>query len=212
MVPSNVYDVNSGETQSKANIVEQPTEQTSTTTSIMEIPVTDSVTVEEETEYVDLKQPVIEDPSAEIIQNDEIQLLPSTTSQRITDTVIDLPVFTPRFLSKFELLLSESEVNTFNSMFAAGKKSENVIYNAWEMMKIATLPIEEKQALTEILASNTPKNIKKRAKRSSGKTPEGVARYLPTSKEHMEILVDRNKEKKEERGPTQGKTERSSQL
>ena len=46
-------------------------------------------------------------------------------------------------------------------MFAAGKKSENVIYNAWEMMKIATLPIEEKQALTETLASNTPKNIKK---------------------------------------------------
>ena len=66
-------------------------------------------------------------------------------------------------------------------MFAAGKKSENVIYNAWEMMKIATLPIEEKQALTETLAKNTPKDIKKREKRSSGKTPKGVARYLPTS-------------------------------
>ena len=58
------------------------------------------------------------------------------------------------------------------------------------MMKIATLPIEEKQALTETLASNTPKNIKKREKRTRGKTPEGVARYLPTSKEHMELLVD----------------------
>ena len=75
--------------------------------------------------------------------------------------VLDFTVFTPCFLSKFELLLSESEVDTFNSMFAAGKKSENVIYNAWEMMKIATLPIEEKQALTETLAKNTPKDIKK---------------------------------------------------
>ena len=99
----------------------------------MEIPVTDSVTVEEEPEYIDLKQPVFEDPSAKITQNDEIQLLLSTTSQQITDTVTDLPVFTPRFLSKFELLLSESEVNTFNSIFTAGKMSENVIYNAWEM-------------------------------------------------------------------------------
>ena len=64
------------------------------------------------------------------------------------------------------------------------------------MMKIATLPIEEKQALTENVAKSTPKDIKKREKRSSEKTPKGVARYLPTSKEHMEIFVDRNKEKK----------------
>ena len=182
------------ERQCKGNVAEQPTKQTSTTTCIMEIPITDTVTAEKEPEYVDVIEPVFEEPSAETTQNDEIQTLASTTSEPITNTVLDLPVFTPRFLSKFELLLSETEIDTFNSMFAAGKKSDNVIYNAWEMMKIATLPIEEKQALTETLAKNTPKDIKKRGKRSSGKIPKGVARYLPTSEEHMEILVDRNKE------------------
>ena len=37
----------------------------------------------------------------------------------------------------------------------------------------------------------TPKNIKPRAKKGGASMPQGAARYIPTSSEHMAILEER---------------------
>ena len=36
----------------------------------------------------------------------------------------------------------------------------------------------------------TPKNIKPRAKKGGASMPQGAARYIPTSSEHMAILEE----------------------
>ena len=61
-----------------------------------------------------------------------------------------LPPCTPRFLAKFELLLSEEQVDYCNKVFAAGEMPDNSVYKAWETLKIASLPESERQAMEEV--------------------------------------------------------------
>ena len=53
----------------------------------------------------------------------------------------------PRFLAKFELLLSETELAEFQQQFVAGNFNvDNPPYQSWLVLKRATLPAAETQA------------------------------------------------------------------
>ena len=77
-------------------------------------------------------------------------LLPSIPNKSTKELPCPLPVCTPRFLSKFELILSEEQVDYCNHMFAAGKRSASSVYAAWETLKLASLPASEKQVMQEV--------------------------------------------------------------
>ena len=65
---------------------------------------------------------------------------------------IDLPKFTPRFLAKYELLLSETELETFESLFAAKRFNiDHPPFQAWLVLKRASLPISEQEAMGQVL-------------------------------------------------------------
>ena len=65
---------------------------------------------------------------------------------------IGLPKFTPRFLQKYELLLSDSEVKKFEELIAAKKFDvDNPPYQAWLVLKNASLPIAEREAVQQVL-------------------------------------------------------------
>ena len=65
----------------------------------------------------------------------------------------DLPKFTPLFLAKYELLLSEGELETFESLFAAKRFNvDNPPYQAWLVLKLASLPIAEQEAMGQVLS------------------------------------------------------------
>ena len=67
----------------------------------------------------------------------------------------------------------------------------------------------EKAAAAEVLEENTPKNIRMSRRRGGAKMPEGAARYLPTSKPHMDILEEREaKQKEKEARMAKGKASR----
>ena len=68
-----------------------------------------------------------------------------------------LPECTPRFLAKFELLLTDKQVSYCNRMFEKNEESGSAIYNAWKALKIASLPASEREALEKTLAAHTPK-------------------------------------------------------
>ena len=87
-------------------------------------------------------------------------LLPSIPNKSTKELPCPLPVCTPRFLSKFELILSEEQVDYCNHMFAAGersassfyawKRSASSFYADWETLKLVSLPACEKQAMQEV--------------------------------------------------------------
>lgn len=69
--------------------------------------------------------------------------------------VSKLPQFTPRFLAKFELLLSEDQIATFNKLFVSKEfKIDNPQYQAWLTLKKASLPLEERNAVEQVITSN----------------------------------------------------------
>ena len=73
-----------------------------------------------------------------------------TTSTSSTETVT-LPNANSRFLAKFELLLTEEQVKLCEATFASGGKIESPVYSAWEILKKATLPAMEHDALEEVI-------------------------------------------------------------
>ena len=64
----------------------------------------------------------------------------------------DLPVYTPRFLARYELLLSEGELKSFESLFAAKRFNvDDPTYQAWLVLKLASLPIAEQEVMGQVL-------------------------------------------------------------
>ena len=117
--------------------------------------------------------------------------IPDTSSPTINEEVT-LPAFTPRFLKQFELLLTESQLEQFEQLFNEKLfEVENPQFQAWLLLKHASLPIEERNALKEMLSARMPKNIPKRKKRKGPSLPTGAHRYVPNSPEFMEILESR---------------------
>ena len=73
-----------------------------------------------------------------------------TTSTSSTET-LTLPYANSQFLAKFELLLTEEQVKLCEATFASGGKIESPVYSAWEILKQATLPAMEHDALKEVI-------------------------------------------------------------
>ena len=65
----------------------------------------------------------------------------------------DLPMYTPRFLARYELLLSEGELKAFESLFAAKRFNvDNPPYQAWLVLKLASLPIAEQEVIGQVFS------------------------------------------------------------
>ena len=109
-----------------------------------------------------------------------------------------LPMYTTQFLARYELLLSEGELKALKYLFAAKRFNvDNPPYQAWLVLKRASLPIAEQevmgrvdifyillhcilnQIIIQVLASHTPRNVQKRQRTKKESLPEGAARYLP---------------------------------
>ena len=91
----------------------------------------------------------------------------------------NLPNSNQRFLARFELLLSEAELNTFNHLYSSGNFTEpNLPYQSWLVLKRGLEPVVEQEALEQVLVSKTPKKIMKRQKRVGPKQPDGPPRYV----------------------------------
>ena len=95
--------------------------------------------------YCQFAEPGVEDTCGEI----------STELEKVSPTMapeIDLPKFMPRFLAKYELLLSETELETFESLFAAKRFNiDHPAFQAWLVLKRASLPISEQEAMGQVL-------------------------------------------------------------
>ena len=62
-----------------------------------------------------------------------------------------LPKFSPWFLAKWELVLSAEQLSKFNSLYAARKFDvDNGVFQAWLLMKKASLPQAEREALQQV--------------------------------------------------------------
>ena len=62
-----------------------------------------------------------------------------------------LPEFSPWFLAKWELVLSAEQLSKFNSLYAARKFDvDNGVFQAWLLMKKASLPQAEREALQQV--------------------------------------------------------------
>ena len=71
------------------------------------------------------------------------------------DTVdtVDLPMYTPWFLARYELLLSEGELKAFESLFAAKRFNvDNPPYQAWLVLKLASLSIAEQEVMGQVFS------------------------------------------------------------
>ena len=65
-----------------------------------------------------------------------------------------LPWDTRRFLARFELLLSETELTEFQLQFASGNFNvDNPPFQSWLVLKRATLPAAETQAAEQVCAA-----------------------------------------------------------
>ena len=65
----------------------------------------------------------------------------------------DLPMYTPRFLARYELLLSEGELKAFESLFAAKRFNvDNPPYQTWLVLKLASLPIAEQEVMGQVFS------------------------------------------------------------
>ena len=122
---------------------------------------------------------------------------------------LPLPQNTQRFLTGVEHLLSEKELNSFLQLFAAQQYDvDNPPYQAWLLLKCATLPQAQENALNQVciaicnklehlnnmiikvLSSHKPSCVQKRKRSGGPKLPQGSARYNPTSDEFLEILAE----------------------
>ena len=100
--------------------------------------------------------------SEEETESNENNAIPSCSSASQSTSAYSqspLPECTPRFLAKFELLLTDEKVSYCNRMFEKNEESGSAIYNAWKALKIASLPASEREALEKTLAVHTPKKI-----------------------------------------------------
>ena len=128
----------------------------------------------------------------------------------------DLPMYIPQFLARYELLLSEGELKSFESLSAAKRFNvDNPPYQAWLVLKRASLPIAEQevmgqvdifyillhcilnQIIIKVLTPHTPKNVQKRKKTKKESLPKGAAGYLPNSPEYLDLLAERTSRKVE---------------
>ena len=64
-----------------------------------------------------------------------------------------------RFLSRYELLLSEEEIQFCQRKWAAGGAVKHPVYQAWEALKQSSLTAEELQSRQEKLAKNKKQAI-----------------------------------------------------
>ena len=102
-----------------------------------------------------------------------------------------LPEFNQHFLSRFELLLSGPELDTFHNLYSSRNFTEpNLPYQSWLMLKCGLEPVVEREAVEQVLGSLTPKKIVKSLKRGGLKQPDGPARYIINSPEFEEILEE----------------------
>ena len=71
------------------------------------------------------------------------------------NNTVSLPPFTERFLAKFELLLSEEQLDQFSQLLSSNQFSvDNPQYQAWLVLKCASLPIGERLALEQVVVCN----------------------------------------------------------
>ena len=61
------------------------------------------------------------------------------------------PVSDARFLAKFELLLTEEQVNLFNKTFTLGNNLDSTVYKAWVLLKQASLPTVEHEIIVQVM-------------------------------------------------------------
>ena len=89
------------------------------------------------------------------------------------------PPETHRFLARLELLLSREELQFFQNLYTTSNFTEkNPPYQAWLLLKLATLPALEKEAMEKVLSDNTPKNVAKSKKKQAPLSPlEPLATY-----------------------------------
>ena len=92
---------------------------------------------------------------------------------------INLPNSNKHFRSRFKLLRSNTELNTFHHLFLSVHFLEpNLLYQSWFIVKWGLEPIVELEALEQVLMSCTPKKIAKSLKRGGPKQPDGPQRYV----------------------------------
>ena len=97
-----------------------------------------------------------------------------------------LPESNKCFLDKFELLLSEAEVTTFNHLYLTENFTEpNLPYQSWLVLKHGLEPVVEQEAMEEVLISHTPRKIGKSKKRRGQRQPSGPSRYKIVSYLHF---------------------------
>ena len=112
-------------------------------------------------------------------------------------------------MAKYELLLSETELQTFEKLFAAKKFDvDNPPYQAWLVPTLASLPMGEREAVGQILSvlcctvlhcgimmqvfsSHISYNVPKRKRNTRYALTYGAPRYLTNSPEYPEILTER---------------------
>ena len=96
-----------------------------------------------------------------------------------TEFVQGMPVFTPRHLQQFELLLlTAAEVTKFEEIFKERRFQEpNPLFQSWLPLKLASLP-SEAESFQAVLETHNPKNLPQRIKKSVRQMPVGPARFL----------------------------------
>ena len=73
-----------------------------------------------------------------------------------------LPDSSQCFLDKFELLLSEAEVKTFNHLYLTGNFMEPKIpYQSWLVLERDLEPVREREVIEDVIISHTPRKIEK---------------------------------------------------
>ena len=101
-------------------------------------------------------------------------------------------------------------MNSFQQLFAAQQYDvDNPPYQAWLLLKRATLPQAQENALNQVciaicnklehlnnmiikvLSSHKPSCVQKQKCSGGPKLPQGSARYNPMSDEFIEILAER---------------------
>ena len=99
--------------------------------------------VEEVQETMDIhQQPLVVSQSEDMTGGGS-----SKKAGSVVSSTARFPSDTPRFLAKFELLLSETELADFQQQFVAGNFNvDNPPYQSWLVLKRATLPAAETQA------------------------------------------------------------------
>ena len=96
----------------------------------------------------ELEQAEQENPYADGEQEKEIKS--PATQEVLSNHSSRLPECTPRLLSGFEHLLPEEAVKTIHQIYGNKEMPQDPIFQAWRILKEASLPQGEKQALTEV--------------------------------------------------------------